>query len=220
MAAERFVGLIPAAGLGMRLGLGPKAFVPLGGRILLAWAVEALAPHVDEVVVAVPEGFDARARAAVPGATVVLGAASRQATVSRLLEACTARWVLVHDAARPFLPVGVARAVVASVRQHGAVTVALPVADTLFDVRAQRTVDRSDLHAIQTPQAFERTLLLRAHARAAESGDEATDDADLVRRLGHPVALVTGSPWLHKITGGNDLALAEAMVSAWRPDVS
>lgn len=216
MAHDHIAALVPAAGSGRRLGRGPKAFVPLGGRTLLERAVEALAPHVDEVVVAVPDGFVDRARALLPTATVLIGADSRQGTVALLLAVTDARWVLVHDAARPFLPGAIAREVVTAVHRHGAVTVALPVVDTLYHDAEGRTVDRSDLYAIQTPQAFERELLLSAHRLAAEAGLQATDDAELVRRAGHPVALMPGSAWLNKITTDGDLDLAEALATVWR----
>jgi 2-C-methyl-D-erythritol 4-phosphate cytidylyltransferase len=219
--ADRVAALVPAAGAGARLGLGPKAFVRVGGRPLLAWAVAALAPWVDEVVVAAPtealEEAHAIARAAA-GATplrLVAGGTTRQATVERLARATDAEFVLVHDAARPFLDPSTVRACVASVRAHDACSVGRPVADTLVRTHDGAPVDRSELTAVQTPQGFRRTLLLRAHAAAAErGGDPATDDAGLVRGLGSPVAWVTGGAHLFKVTGPDDLALAEAWAAA------
>lgn len=218
---ETVAALVPAAGVGARLGLGPKAFVRLGGRPLLAWAVAALAPCVDELIVAAPDGALDRAHAiarAAAGATslrVIVGGATRQATVERLARATDATFVLVHDAARPFLDAATVRACVASVRVHDACSVGRPVADTLVRTRDGAPVDRSALTAVQTPQGFRRSLLLRAHAAAAERGaEEATDDAGLVRRLGAPVAWVEGGAHLFKVTGPDDLALAEAWAAA------
>ena len=213
--------LIPAAGSGTRLGLGPKAFVEVAGASLLARSVAALAPHVDEVVVALPEGWTLPA--AVP-ARAIVGGQTRQDSVRLLLEATGAEVVLVHDAARPFLPAEVVRAVLAAAREVGAATAALPVADTLVRaVPAQSDVGqtwgdltpREGLWAVQTPQGFRRGVLRDAHARAQADAHAATDDAGLVARLGAQVALVPGDARLFKVTTPGDLALATALAAVW-----
>jgi len=206
----RLAALIPAAGGGVRLGRGPKAFVPLAGRPLLAWSVEALRPYVAEVVVAVPAADVERTAALVPGAHVVAGADTRQATVERLLLATRRPYVLVHDAARPFIDGATIAAVVAALETARALSVVTSLADSLIDARDGGSVDRSVLRAVQTPQAFERALLLEAHAAARADGVAATDDAALVRRLGIAVALVEGGAHLMKVTTPADLLLAEA----------
>lgn len=208
-------GLVAAAGLGTRLAAGPKAFVRVGDRSLLQWAVAGLEPVVDEIVAAVGADDVARARAQVPAVTVIAGGDSRQETVARLLAVTGAAYVLVHDAARPFLPASVARRVLAAAREGGAATAALAVADTIVDADTGETLARERLRAVQTPQGFERGLLEEAHARAAEEGATATDDAALVRRLGRRVRLVEGSPLLHKITTPEDLRLAAALEALW-----
>ena len=76
-------------------------------------------------------------------------------------------------------------------------------------------IDRGTLRAVQTPQGFRRELILRAHERALDLGYTATDDADLVRALGHEIALVEGSSWLMKVTTQADLELAEALAAVW-----
>jgi 2-C-methyl-D-erythritol 4-phosphate cytidylyltransferase len=206
----RLAALIPAAGGGVRLGRGPKAFVALAGRPLLAWSVEALLPYVAEVVVAVPASEVERTAGLVPGARVVAGADTRQATVERLLLATERPFVLVHDAARPFIDAATIAAVAAALETARALSVVMPVADSLIDARDGSSVDRSLLRAVQTPQAFERALLLEAHAAARAAGVTATDDAALVRRLGVDVALVEGGTHLMKVTTPADLRLAEA----------
>lgn len=210
MEADRLAALIPAAGGGVRLGRGPKAFVSLAGRPLLAWSVEALRPFVAEIVIAVPDADVERTAALVPAARVVAGADTRQATVERLLLATERPVVLVHDAARPFIDAAVITAVTAALETARALSVVMPVADSLIDARDGSSVDRSLLRAVQTPQAFERTLLLEAHAAARADGVSATDDAALVRRLGVHVALVEGGAHLMKVTTPADLRLAEA----------
>lgn len=215
LLAGRTAALIPAAGSGTRLGLGPKAFVEVAGRSLLARSVAALAPLVDEVLVALPEGLelpeDLPARAIVGGPT-------RQESVHRLLRATSAEIVLVHDAARPFLPTNVVQALLEAIPETGAATAALPVADTLVRGEGGRwggVVPREGLWAVQTPQGFRRDLLLRAHEAAHEEGFGATDDAGLVNRLGVPVTLVPGDARLFKVTAPGDLALAHAVAAVW-----
>ena len=210
--------LIPAAGSGLRLGLGPKAFVRLGSRTMLQHTAAALAAHVHELVVAVPGEVLSRAAEQVPRARFVAGGATRQQTVHLLLEATEAEIVLIHDVARPFLPAAIVSRIIAAVRTTGAATVARRPADSLIHAISQRTCDRSSLLLIQTPQGFQRDLLLQAHRAARRSGFEATDDAALVRWSGHAVTVVEGSPWLFKVTGPEDLELARALVESWCHD--
>jgi 2-C-methyl-D-erythritol 4-phosphate cytidylyltransferase len=217
--AERVAALVPAAGSGERLGRGPKAFVDLGGRPLVAWSVAALLPWVDEVVVAVPEADLARA-ASIAGALAaagrvraIPGGPSRQATVAALLAAVDAEVVVVHDAARPFLDGATLRAAIEAARAHGASSVVQAVADSLVRGDDGSPVDRDALRAVQTPQAFRRSRLVEAHAAALRDGVAATDDAALVRRLGHTVAWVVGGAHLFKVTTPADLALAEAVAA-------
>jgi 2-C-methyl-D-erythritol 4-phosphate cytidylyltransferase len=218
--AGRVAALIPAAGSGERLGRGPKAFVAVGGQPLLAWAVASLLPWVDEVVVAVPADELERARAVVASlgdplrTRVTTGGATRQATVAALLAAVEAGVVVVHDAARPFLDAATIRAVIAAAQDHGACSVGQAVADSLVRRDDGTAVDREALRAVQTPQAFRREVLMRAHAAAARDGVVATDDAGLVRRLGLPVAWVEGGTHLFKVTTIADLHLAEAVAAA------
>lgn len=164
---------------------------------------------------AAPAGFEDQVRLALPGARIITGGHDRQETVHRLVLATIAEYVLVHDAARPFLATAVAARVLEAATVHGAATASLPVTDTLIKRSSGRSVDRERFVSIQTPQAFSRELLARAHEQAAAESYSATDDAALVRRLGLGVELVTGSPWLLKITHPQDLRLAEAMAAGW-----
>lgn len=212
IGGSRVAALVPAAGEGSRLGLGPKAFVRLAGRTLIEHAAALLASEADEVLIAVPEGRQDEARRLVPSARVLVGGATRQETVERLAAATDAAWLLVHDAARPLTPGDVVRRVLQAARPSGAASAVLEVADTLHDTALDAPVARDDLRAVQTPQAFARELLLQAHRSARADGTVATDDAQLVRAAGGTVALVAGSAWSHKLTRPSDLSFLEAVV--------
>ncbi len=212
----RTTALLPAAGTGQRLGQGPKALLTLNGRSLLGFVLDTLDRVVDDVILAAPPDYMEQFSAAFPDRTLVEGDQSRQATVFALLQAARTPFVLVHDAARPFLPRGVAQDVLAAGLRHGAATASLDVVDTLISRADGSAVTREELVAIQTPQAFSRELLLRAHEHAREYELEATDDAALVRLLGLDVKLVRGSRWLFKVTHEDDLDLARRLAPGWQ----
>jgi 2-C-methyl-D-erythritol 4-phosphate cytidylyltransferase len=213
--------LVPAAGLGLRLGGGtPKALRELAGEPLLVHACRrvASAPSVAMIVIAAPPADVDAVRALVPGATVVPGGATRQQSVAAALAAvpATVDIVLVHDAARALTPPELVESVAAAVRSGlEAVVPALPVVDTVKRVddaeRVLETVDRAPLRVIQTPQGFHRETLIRAHEQAV---DDHTDDAGMVERLGHKVHTVPGSDLALKITRPLDLLIAEALLAA------
>ncbi|GEM47615.1 2-C-methyl-D-erythritol 4-phosphate cytidylyltransferase [Deinococcus cellulosilyticus] len=210
----RFAALIPAAGSGTRLGFGvPKALVELNGRTLLDRAIDNLSPLVDEVVVALPAGHSLD-----QGVKQIEGGATRQDTVFRLLQATEAEFVLIHDAARPFLSAKVIERIKGRVVQSGAVTAALPATDTLVHASGGfwgYLVDRSKTWAVQTPQAFRRNTILDAHLKALQEGFDATDDAGLASRYASNVELVLGDSRLFKVTTPADFELATAFAQIW-----
>ena len=215
--------LLVAAGSGSRAGGGaPKQFRRLGGRPLLAHAVAALLhKRIDRVQVVIGQGQEQDFRDAVAGLALpspVIGGATRQQSVRNGLEALARSGVigrvLIHDAARPFLPAAVIdRLLDALDDQAGAVPV-LPVVDTLARAEAMLgdAVARAGLMRVQTPQAFRFDAILRAHA--AWSGGEATDDAQVARAAGLDVAIVAGDPALEKLTYEQDFRRAEALLAA------
>ncbi len=210
----KVAALIPAAGDGLRLGRGPKALVTVAGEALLSRSVRAFVGLVDEVVVAAPPIMRGELEFS-PEVHQVPGGATRQESVYNLLRATDAEIVLIHDAARPFLARRVVENVIAAVKTHGAASAVAAVADTLIEANTGRVIDRQALRAVQTPQGFRRELILAAHEHALRSQHAATDDAALVRALGHEVALVEGSSWLLKVTTRADLELAEALATVW-----
>lgn len=208
------VALIVAAGKGERVGGDiPKQFLPLAGLPLVEHSRRALSAHprVDRVVTVVAAGNEGL----VEGETAIGGATRRGSVLNGLQAIGDAGRVLIHDAARPIVPANVIdRLLDALDNAHGAVPT-LPVADTLAvngDALGD-VVDRSALIRIQTPQAFDFAAILAAH-RAWPAGEEATDDAQILRRVGHAVAMVAGDPLLDKITYPGDIALAEARLGA------
>ncbi len=224
LSTEPVVAIVVAAGSGVRLGGEvPKAVRPLAGRPLVSWSVAALAAGgVTEVVVVVGDGLqdvfaEALADAPIPW-RIVIGGATRQESVARGIAALPpGEIVLVHDAARPLVPVEVVRAVIEAVRSGApAVIPVVPMSDTIRQVAGAGSVvvDRSGLRAVQTPQGFARDVLVSAHAAAA--GREYTDDAAVCEASGYEVLLVPGSREALKITEPYDLAVAEAIVAGRR----
>lgn len=232
--------IVTAAGRGQRMGAGaPKALLSLAGRPILVHAVLAMTAgrEVSAVVVVAPAdaidevrsllAADADVVAADASVTVVAGGATRQQSVSFGVNALEADVdvVLVHDAARPLVPIDVVDAVIAAVRSGAdAVIPVLPVSDTIRSVDSDEglagVVDRGTLRSVQTPQGFTRSILEQAHAAFADAAvDEAqaaTDDATLVERLGVTVVAVPGSPEAFKVTRALDLVLAEAVLARRR----
>lgn len=222
----RVCALIPAAGRGARFGGSEnKVFTPLLGRPMLAWTLRAFARcgAVESVILVGGEADLPRLREVADDwgggkvRGVVPGGADRQASVAAGLAACgDARFVVVHDAARPCVTEALIAVTLSAARDAGAATAALPVADTLVRESihpcAGENVERDRLWAVQTPQAFQTDLLREAHARAGQN-ERATDDAGLVRRLGRPVRLVPGEPANLKVTHPEDRALAEAILA-------
>ncbi|AXJ96537.1 MULTISPECIES: bifunctional 2-C-methyl-D-erythritol 4-phosphate cytidylyltransferase/2-C-methyl-D-erythritol 2,4-cyclodiphosphate synthase [unclassified Sphingomonas] len=210
----RTAAVIVAAGTGTRAGSAlPKQYVRVGGKALLAHAYDAFSGHpaIDAVVVVVAPEMADTARALLGDVALVAGGASRRESVANGLAAIDAERVLVHDAARPFTPAGVIDRVVAALDAAEGAYPVLAVADTL--VRDGAVVPRDGLSRVQTPQGFRTDALRAAHA-AWPAGEEATDDAQMVRRLGGRVVLVQGDPMLDKVTHPEDFAAAEKRL-AW-----
>lgn len=231
------VAIIAGAGSGTRLGSqGAKALVTLAGEPLIVHAVRSMERSrcVERVVVSAPaDSLDVfRQVLSAAGYTdggdfpvaVVAGGSTRQASVSRALDASgDCDYVLIHDAARPLTPPEVIERVVHALEAgHRAVVPALAVTDTIKEVRASgevgveevcATPQRSNLRAVQTPQGFDTTLLREVHEafaeRAASEESAASDDATLVEQAGEKVAVVAGSERSLKITHPLDLALCE-----------
>ena len=221
--------LIVAAGSGERLGAGgPKSLVPVAGRPMYEHSLNAFraAARVGPIVVAVPPGREGDFRGGLDpqrGESLVAGGSARSLSVANGLAALDREGVdcdivAVHDAARPLVgPELIDRAVELLESSPGvdAVIAAAPVTDTIKSVaadgRVERTLDRSGLRAVQTPQVFRRTVLTRAIAGG--DPENATDDASLIEQAGGSVVVIDSPSFNIKVTVPEDLAVAEALIA-------
>jgi 2-C-methyl-D-erythritol 4-phosphate cytidylyltransferase len=233
----KVVVIIPAAGLGTRMASAPEAkskkgapskqFTELGGTPILIHTLREFAssPEISEIVVALRAaeigGFSARLEkeGLKKKVQLVEGGEHRQQSVAQALEAVRAAdddIVLVHDAVRPFVTAEIIEAVVRAAEKYGAAIAGLPASDTVKQVERTAegavitaTVPRERVVLAQTPQGFRYDVLKKAFDEATADGFIGTDEASLVERSGHEVAVVMGSARNIKITTPADLELAE-----------
>ncbi len=220
-ATGRVAAIIPAAGSGVRLGADvPKAFLALGGLSLLTRSALAMSAVADVLIVAAPS--DALDEASEQLSQVdseihiVAGGEHRQESVANALRMVPedVSIVLVHDAARPLVPIEVTQNVVAAIRNGAkAVIPVLPLVDTIKRVNnngiAIETVDRNQLRRVQTPQGFDRATLDLAYQNPEVV---ATDDAGLMDALGIAVLTVAGDERSLKITTISDVQRALSLL--------
>lgn len=214
--------VIAAAGASLRMSGKDKIFADLGGRPLLAWAVEVFegCPAVHETVVvlagkSVDRGVTlARERGWTKVRHVCAGGARRQDSVLEglgRLEGCD--WVVIHDGARPCLTPDLIERGLEEAMKTGAAIAAVPVSDTIKVVSGDATVSgtppRDTLRSVQTPQVFRYEVIRRAYRQAAGN---VTDDASLVELSGCPVKVFAGSRQNIKVTTQEDLVIAEAIL--------
>ncbi|MHC0039231.1 2-C-methyl-D-erythritol 4-phosphate cytidylyltransferase [Pseudoneobacillus sp. C159] len=223
--------ILPAAGMGKRMGFGKnKLFIELEGIPVFIHTLRVfdedegcqkiiLSIHPDDEM----EMNQLISRYGVGRkVSLVYGGAERQHSVYNGLKQVTSEGiVLVHDAARPFLTAGLIAKLVESANVFGASVVAVPVKDTIKKVEngiVIETVERSSLWATQTPQAFRVPLLVKAHQHALKTDYLGTDDASLVEYLGEKVAVVEGDYNNIKLTTKEDLAFAKVILSERRTE--
>lgn len=224
--------IIPAAGLGRRMGDIKKPYLDLAGKPILAHTLMVFqrCPLVDKiVVVAAPGDEQACAQNVITpygigkADQVAAGGETRQESVFNGLQMVSADtdMVMVHDCARPFVTEDMIQNTLDAASECGAATVAVPVKDTIKEADDDgfvvNTLDRQRLWSIQTPQTFKYDLLLRAHLQAREKNIQATDDASLIEELGgHVVKLVMGDYQNIKITTPGDITIARAILESRR----
>ncbi len=221
------VAIIAAGGRGARLAAStPKQLLELGGRSILQRSVDAfdVCERISELLLVVPDDYVGEVRTAVAALRtpmrVIAGGTRRQDSVANGFDrvALTTDIVVVHDAARPLVPLGVIERAIDAARAHGAAVAAVPAQDTVKQVDpadaspvVTATLPRDSIYLAQTPQAFRREVLADAVA-LGRGGVTATDEAALAERAGHAVHLVPGDVHNLKITTREDLELARSLV--------
>ena len=224
------VAIIPAAGVGLRMGGGtPKQFLSLEGVPILVHTLRKFVASdtIDQIYLALRADDMERAQKDISRehfakpVRVVAGGATRQETVTRALAQVppTTEIVVVHDAVRPFVELDMIQRIVEAARKEGAAILGILSVDTVKQVERQLvlgTIPRERIVLAQTPQAFRYNLLSEAFARAAADSYYATDESSLLERLGHNVMVLMGSDRNIKITKPSDLPLARLYIAQER----
>ncbi len=218
--------LIVAAGSGRRMGAkGNKLLLPLVGRPVLAWTLDAAlqAESIEWIgIVGQPVDYSAiisLVEGVIKPVEWINGGSTRQESVQRGLESLpsSAKHVLIHDGARCLAESELFNRCAQAVSSGNAVIAATPVTDTIKCVNREgfitNTPERAGLWAAQTPQGFSVAQLREGHSKALEKGWSVTDDSSLYERLGWPVQILESSPSNIKVTTPFDLTIAEAVVS-------
>jgi 2-C-methyl-D-erythritol 4-phosphate cytidylyltransferase len=227
---NRIFAILPAAGLGTRMGAEtPKQFLELDGTPIVIHTVRRVASCalITDIIVATRADVVASLEASLRAekfkqkVSVIRGGDSRQESVTQALQQVPedAELVLVHDAVRPFVTVEQITRVIEKARRCKAAILGIPAMDTVKEVKRASlpedvalitgTIPRERVVLAQTPQVFAAKLLKEAFAKAAADGVKASDEAGLVERLGNDVHVVLGSERNIKITKPSDMELAK-----------
>ena len=211
---KKVTAIITAAGKGMRMGAAlPKQFLKIGNKTILEKAILPFekAECIDQILVVSGEDFVELCQELCKGMSkvkrVLAGGKERQDSVNNALKLVDDGYVLIHDGARPHITEKVILNVLEDVSRVGAAVAAVPVKDTIRQQNEEggKTLKRSELYSVQTPQGFEVSLIKEAFAKAYEDGFYGTDDAGLVDRMGKEVAISEGDYANIKITTKEDM---------------
>jgi 2-C-methyl-D-erythritol 4-phosphate cytidylyltransferase len=208
--------LIQAAGSGVRLGLGPKAFVRLGGCTLLERALLLASKVAASTIVAVPPSEIDRASDLVggKGVTIVPGCSSRSETTRRLIAEATAPWLLLHDVVHPFVSLDLMQRLLTEAQRSGAAAPGLHNSEFLYDRSGALLHAPGDVLIGQKPVVFSREAVLAGYASSpAPDGNSDPSLLDILERGGVRTSFVPGSSTNIKITTEGDLRLAEALIA-------
>ncbi|MDO9107359.1 MAG: 2-C-methyl-D-erythritol 4-phosphate cytidylyltransferase [Methylovulum sp.] len=204
--------LIPAAGRGERLGLGPKACLELAGQPLVVWVTRKALQVCDDVVVAAPPGYLEIFRTLCPDCRIIEGGSTHQQSVGMLLDATNRDWVMTTIVARPFVSVALLDTVLDKAKEIGAAGAFLgpdvPVAQ-IADNQVVRDFCNHEIGFFQSPQAFSRILLKQVYAQAAQQGWIEQSPLQLVLRAGKKAGVVTGEKTNIKLTTSEDWLIAQ-----------
>jgi 2-C-methyl-D-erythritol 4-phosphate cytidylyltransferase len=226
----KVTAVIPSAGSGKRMQTRiKKPYLDINGQPLLSYVLKVLnrVSVVESIVVPVSPGEEVLCEEEVLSrlsldkeVRIISGGATRQESVRKALGFVpeSSDLVLIHDGVRPFITVQMIERSLNETSIKLATTLGVPVKDTVTvvsgdDNRILKTLERSSLYLIQTPQTFDREIIIDAHTKAYNDGFEGTDDASLVERMDVPVTVIQGSYDNIKITTQDDLVFAEAIIS-------
>jgi 2-C-methyl-D-erythritol 4-phosphate cytidylyltransferase len=216
--------IVLAAGAGKRLKSAvSKPLIKIGNRAAIIYSLQVLSKHpdIDEIIVVVSASNQKLIRKTVESCffkkikNFVLGGNRRQDSVYNGLKAVSFKsdFILIHDAARPFIDNRLVTRVIQAAKRSGAAILGVPVKATIKRIkengRVDKTLDRNNLWEIQTPQVFKKELILKAYKKFLK--DNVTDDAALIEKLGKVVKIVLGSYKNIKITTYDDLMFAQAI---------
>jgi 2-C-methyl-D-erythritol 4-phosphate cytidylyltransferase len=226
----KVTAVIPSAGSGRRMQARiKKPYLDIKGQPLLSYVLKVLnsVSAIENIIVPVSPGEEALCEKEVlkglsldKEVKIISGGATRQESVKKALDFVpeSSDLVLIHDGVRPFISAQMIERSLNETSKKLATTFGVPVKDTVTvvsgdDRRILKTLERSSLYLIQTPQTFDREIIIDAHIKAYNDGFEGTDDASLVERMGVPVMVIPGSYDNIKITTQDDLIFAEAILS-------
>ncbi|MCM8792580.1 MAG: 2-C-methyl-D-erythritol 4-phosphate cytidylyltransferase [Candidatus Omnitrophica bacterium] len=217
--------IIPAAGYGLRLRKNiPKALVELNRKPLFIYPLEIISeyPQISEIILVVPADYIDLFKKKIKIycvdkiKAVVAGGMIRQESVEKGLTYVRneTKWILIHDAVRPFINFKMISEVISSAKRYGAATLGVPVSATLKSIDnhqyVKKTLTRDSVWEIHTPQVFRKELIIKAHQKFKRCSF--TDDAGMVEKLGVRVKVIRDSSFNIKITYPEDLFLAEAIL--------
>lgn len=227
---SRYWGVVPAAGVGRRMGLDiPKQYLLLNGKTVIEHTLQRLIAHplIEQVVVAISDSDQYWTQLHLELDKPIIPAKGGEERCHSVLNALQVLskvandkdWVLVHDAVRPCIRVSDIDALIKSVNEYdGGGLLALPVLDTMKRAdehnRIKATIDRKHLWQAQTPQMFRLGALRQALQQSLTHGTLVTDESEAMERMGHHAMLVEGRRDNIKITGPEDLAMAEFFIKA------
>jgi len=226
--------IIPAAGLGIRMGSDvPKQFLLLDGKPILhhTLTVFGQCPIVDEIVLVVSEKEISKAQQEIQEAhpkvtKVIAGGKERQDSVGNGLGNLDSGTdiVVIHDGVRPFVSPDIIQETVEAAQKFGSAITAIPVSDTIKKVNerclVEHTIDRGGLWRVQTPQTFQVSLLKEAFEKARNDNFYGTDESSLIEYMGKEVKVIAGSEFNIKITRSEDLVLAETIAALMKANGS
>jgi 2-C-methyl-D-erythritol 4-phosphate cytidylyltransferase len=206
--------LIPAAGIGERLGLGPKALLEMEGRPLIAWLADKAGDVFDETIIAVPLGFEKTVAALCPSARIITGGDTRQKSVELLVKEAKGKWLQILDAARPFVSRELMRSVDAAARESGIAGAFLrPDVPVAFLENGYAILDYPPdrVGIFQAPQSFSKSILHQLYDDANREGFNTQSTIQLALKMGRSVRAVPGEKTNIKLTTPEDWKAAQGL---------